>query len=248
MEKNLTKIYGVKVSNITPFDNHSWYIQSQDNRPRRELVEIANCYYKGHPIKFITWQPHFNDNSNKKLQTEKWMECANIPPKLNEINIINRIGQSLGNLIGFEVNHYKSSKIRFLVSMKEKQNEHKIEKIITNRSVYKLTFTHYEGEINEIIEESFRKENIKNNLKEALINIRKREKKVDDSKEKRNSIDKENPNTQAMRAKEVVKKHIITIRKTKRSRGREEEKLGLSIHNGKMQKLRRVQTRKRNSR
>ena len=46
------------------------------------------------------------------------MECENIPLELNGINIIKKIGQALGDLIGFEVNHYKSSKLRFLVSMK----------------------------------------------------------------------------------------------------------------------------------
>ena len=43
------------------------------------------------------------------------MECENILLELNDINIIRRIGQSLGTLIGFEVNKFKISKIRFLV-------------------------------------------------------------------------------------------------------------------------------------
>ena len=48
---------------------------------------------------------------------------ANISPELNDINIIKRIGKTLENIIGFEVNHYESSKIRFLVSMKVEQIE-----------------------------------------------------------------------------------------------------------------------------
>ena len=43
------------------------------------------------------------------------MECENIPSELNDIHIIKRIGQSLGTLIGFEVNKHKTNKIRFLV-------------------------------------------------------------------------------------------------------------------------------------
>ena len=74
------------------------------------------------------------------------MECVNIPPELNENHILKRIGQYLGTLIGFELNKHKSHIIRFLI--KTNHNNSIKKKIITNRSIYNLTFTKYTGEIN----------------------------------------------------------------------------------------------------
>ena len=115
------------------------------------------------------------------------MECESIPSELNDINIIRRIGKSLGTLIGFEVNKFKTSKIRFLVKINQSESNRKI---ITNRSIYRLTFTEYTGKIDKIIGTGFNNINFKNNLKKILRNSSTREEKEEENRDKRISENK----------------------------------------------------------
>lgn len=67
----------------------------------------------------------------------KWMESKEIPSELMEESTIKKIINSLGNVIGFKDNLNKANRIRVLV--KSDQNQPVNRKIITNRSIYKLT-------------------------------------------------------------------------------------------------------------
>ena len=91
-------------------------------------------FYKGHHIKFLTWQPNFNKIHIENTETIKWMESIEIPSKLMEDTTIIKIGNSLGIVIGFEDHLSKTNKIRVLV--KTDQNHHVSRNIITNRSIY----------------------------------------------------------------------------------------------------------------
>lgn len=87
------------------------------------MIGISNYFYKVYPVKFIAWVPNFNDSNNKKSLVAKWIECEKFPPKLNNIDIIKRIGQSLGKLIGIESNFKTSSKAKFLIILEPDQTK-----------------------------------------------------------------------------------------------------------------------------
>ena len=94
------------------------------------------------------------------------MECKEIPSELMEEITINKICNSLGNVIGFEDNPNKVSRIRVLV--KSKHNQVINRKIITNRSIYKLKFEEYIGEIQKIVDANLIKLQITNNIKDLI--------------------------------------------------------------------------------
>ena len=72
----------------------------------------------------------------------------------------------MGDLMGLDASFEYCNNIKLLIKCKANNMNLKPIKIITNRSIYKLIFTHCEGEINEIVGANFRMDNIRYNLKE----------------------------------------------------------------------------------
>ena len=66
------------------------------------------------------------------------MESIEIPSELMEEMAIKKIGNSLGIVIGFEDNLSRTNKIRVLVKTNQNHPVHR--KMITNISIYNLTF------------------------------------------------------------------------------------------------------------
>ena len=95
------------------------------------------------------------------------MESTEIPLELMEESTIKKIGNSLGIVLGFEDNLSKTNKIKVLVNTD--QNVSVSRKIITNRSIYNLTFKEYSGEILKILDSNMSKSCIKNNIKDHII-------------------------------------------------------------------------------
>ena len=93
------------------------------------------------------------------------MECIDIPSELMENNIIKRIGESLRSLIGIDASKIKTNKIRVLVKIDLSNIVSR--KIITNRSIYNLTFRECSREIDKIKDSNFIKMHIKNSSKDS---------------------------------------------------------------------------------
>lgn len=163
----ISKIWGDKVSSLNSFAEIIWFILCQNAQDKEEIMQSDYVFYKGHHIKFLAWQPNLNKNHIKNTETIKWMESIEIRSELMEETTIKNIGNSLGTVIGFEDNFSRTNKIRVLVETN--QNHPVNKKIITNKSIYNLTFKEYVGDINKIIDPNLSKSHIKNNIKDHII-------------------------------------------------------------------------------
>jgi len=93
-------------------------------------MKFDTLFYKGNHIKLLKWQPNFNKNHIESLEMIKWMECKEIPSELMEEITINKICNSLGNVIGLEDNPNKVNRIRVLIKSEHNQTINR--KIIMN--------------------------------------------------------------------------------------------------------------------
>lgn len=130
------------------------------------LVKTKNCFYKGFLVNFITWEPNWLEEKLNKISY--WLEIKNLPPEIKHLKTLIKIGNLLGKLIGIESDYYKESNIKFLIETDSKPIKPVFKKLITNRSIYNLEFTIYEGESFGIIipstEIGFKATNIKETL------------------------------------------------------------------------------------
>ena len=99
---------------------------------------------------FFDWVPNCEEG-NLQFNIPTWFVVNSLPPELNHISILKRIGRKLGNLIGLDVAFESSNNIRFLISCQTNSSHSKTIKLITNRSIYDLKFLKYEGRIADII-------------------------------------------------------------------------------------------------
>ena len=164
--RKISMIWDGKVSTLNPFADKFWFILCRTKQNKEEIMRFDTLFYKGHHIKLFKWQPNFHKNLIGNLETIKWMECKEIPSELMEEITINKICNSIGNVIGFEDNPNKVSRIRVLV--KSEHNQVINRKIITNRSIYKLKFEEYTGEIQKIVDANLIKLQITNNIKDLI--------------------------------------------------------------------------------
>ena len=168
LERIILKIWGDKVSSINFFAEKFWFILCQNPQDKKEILKTDFVFYKGHHVKFLPWHPNFNKDHIKKSESIIWMESIEVPSELMEEITIKKISNSLGFVIGFAENIYKSNTIRVLVKTNQTQSINR--KVITNRSIYNLTFKEFSGDINKIIDLNLAKSDIKDNIK----NLKKR--------------------------------------------------------------------------
>lgn len=110
---------------------------------KKILISTSNCYYKGFLVNFLEWEPNWNEAKFKK--THIWLESKHLKTLI-------KIGNSIGCLKGIDSYYYKFGNIRILIEAENIQKGSIFKKLITNRSIYNLEFTMYEGDISRIID------------------------------------------------------------------------------------------------
>lgn len=149
VSKWLEDFCGDQVS-ISHYLDRLLYIISTNKNVKTEFLDNPVYFFNGHAIKFFDWKPNCCEE-NLDFSIPSWFSINPIPPELKDINIIKKIGKSMGSLIGMDNSYDRSNNIKLLIKCDVNKTELKPIKIITNRSIYRLHFQKYEGGITEII-------------------------------------------------------------------------------------------------
>lgn len=76
-----------------------------------------------------------------------WIELKEILVELIKFHTLQRIGFATSDFLGWEINYKSSNGVKMLINLKPRMQEIKPIKKITNRSIYKLKYSKYEGRI-----------------------------------------------------------------------------------------------------
>lgn len=126
------------------------FIHCCEEDVKRVFLADSDYFYNGYVVKFLDWLPNCNeDNLNFVIPT--WLFINPIPPELNQLGIIRRIGQPMGELIGLDASFERCNNLKLSIICKVNKMKLVPIKIITNRSIYNLDIQRYEGKITEII-------------------------------------------------------------------------------------------------
>ena len=135
---------------ISKFSDSMLYLRCYDELVKKDFINITECMFKGHVVQFLDWIPNCNE-SNLDLAMPTWYVVHSLPPELKNINILKKMGRSIGNLIGMDLAYKNSNNVKFLISSNINDTKTKQLKIIINISKYDLEFTKYKGKILDII-------------------------------------------------------------------------------------------------
>ena len=113
------------------------FIHCSDEDVKQDFLSNSVCYYKGHAVKFFEWVPNC-DEDNLDFSIPSWFSLNPIPPELKQIDIIKRIVQARGDLIGLDASFECCNNIKLLINCKTNSTNLKPLKIITNRLMYSL--------------------------------------------------------------------------------------------------------------
>ena len=135
---------------ISQYSENLIYLSCGSSNLKKELLKISECFYKGHAIGFFDWIPNCRED-NIDITVSSWFILKSFPPELNLLNIIRRIGRSIGNLIGVDATFESNNNLKLLIKHNINNSNPKQLKLITNRATYYFNFQKYDGKISEII-------------------------------------------------------------------------------------------------
>lgn len=136
---------------ITHYSDRIIFIHYCDEIIKKEFLRVSNYMFRGHAVHFFDWIPNCCINNLDFSTQATWFEVKSLPPELNQINILKRIGRSLGDFIGLDFSYEKRNYVRILTKSHINNTNLKPIRLITNRSSYNLKFQKYEGKILDII-------------------------------------------------------------------------------------------------
>lgn len=136
---------------ISSTSNCFLYTHCKNKNIRDDFRTVSHCFYKGFSVKIIIWKPKFNEAMARKHHAPTWILFKSLPTKLIHIQILKRLGNEFGELVGIKTSYNNSSDVKLLINSKIGKLDSNHLKIIANRSIYNLTYIRYEGNIKEII-------------------------------------------------------------------------------------------------
>lgn len=93
-----------------------FYLYCQNIGIRNNFLYTQYCFFKGYPIKFFKWEPNFSEDGISNAKIPIWISIKSVSPELNNLEILKKIGSSIGDLIGIEKNHSQSKNIKLIVN------------------------------------------------------------------------------------------------------------------------------------
>ena len=135
---------------ISFFSEKVLYLNCIDESVKNEFVNVSECFFNGHIVKFIKWCPNFR-LEDLDFNCPIWFNIQSLPPELNQIEILKSIGADIGDFIGIDASFQYDNNVKLLINTKFKQSLHFNKKVVTNKASYNLNLHSFEGDISEII-------------------------------------------------------------------------------------------------
>lgn len=138
------------IGSISYFSEIVLYLQCRDEGVRKQFINVSECFFNGHAVKFIAWYPNFNLESLDALCLV-WIHIMSMLPELKQLEILKTIGFELGDLLGIDNSYLYDNDVRMLFRIKFNQALQGLTKFVTRNASYDFHLLPLKGKISEII-------------------------------------------------------------------------------------------------
>ena len=126
------------------------FLKCEEDFIKKEFIDVSECFYKGHSVKFIDWLPNFNLEMIDCM-TPLWFSLNALPPELWDIDIIYSLGSVIGEVIAVDASFFHCNSIKILINVNIKHPSEIIKKVETTKAAYDIRFQIYKGKIIDIL-------------------------------------------------------------------------------------------------
>lgn len=85
-----------------------------ESKMKKEFMNVSDCFFNGHSVKFIDWSPDFRLDT-MDFRCPKWFNIQALTSELKQAETLKSIGTAIGEVIGIDASLQYSNNMKLLI-------------------------------------------------------------------------------------------------------------------------------------